>query len=106
MGTELIEDEVKRLFPNVAVERLDADTADTIKKLESHARKISRAAKRKFWSARRCWPKDTIFRMSRWWVWCLPTSTCTCLTFAQASEPFSCWRRCRDAQAAATNPGV
>lgn len=35
MGTELIEDEVKRLFPSVCVERLDADTADTAKKLEA-----------------------------------------------------------------------
>ncbi|MBI3556803.1 MAG: primosomal protein N' [Deltaproteobacteria bacterium] len=35
MGTELIEDEVKRLFPSARVERLDADTADTVKKLET-----------------------------------------------------------------------
>ncbi|MEW6056448.1 MAG: primosomal protein N', partial [Bdellovibrionota bacterium] len=35
MGTELVEDEVKRLFPGVCVERLDADTADTAKKLEN-----------------------------------------------------------------------
>lgn len=34
MGTELIEDEVKRIFPDVRVGRLDADTADTAKKLE------------------------------------------------------------------------
>ena len=35
MGSELIEDEVKSLFPHARVERLDADTADTIKKLEA-----------------------------------------------------------------------
>lgn len=35
MGTELIEDEVKRLYPTAKVGRLDADSADTAKKLET-----------------------------------------------------------------------
>jgi primosomal protein N' (replication factor Y) len=35
MGTELIEDEARRLFPGIAIERLDADSADTVKKLEA-----------------------------------------------------------------------
>ncbi|MBI3544824.1 MAG: primosomal protein N' [Deltaproteobacteria bacterium] len=35
MGTELVEDEVRRLFPSARIERLDAETADTIKKIEA-----------------------------------------------------------------------
>jgi len=35
MGTELVEEELKRLFPSVKVERLDAESADTAKKLEA-----------------------------------------------------------------------
>lgn len=42
MGTELIEDEVKNLFPGAAIERLDADTADTTKKLEATLERFRR----------------------------------------------------------------
>ena len=42
MGTELLEDEVKRLFPSTCVERLDAETADTVKKLETTLERFRR----------------------------------------------------------------
>lgn len=42
MGTELIEDELNRLYPGTKIARLDAETADTAKKIEETLEKFRR----------------------------------------------------------------